>query len=187
MAYSPNGLYLATGSDDYSVAIWDVATGERVLHTLTGHGGYVRIINWSSDSKMIISGALDNVIRIFDVETGISLCEPLMGHKGYLSALSFRSSLHGNEPEVVSGALHLFSFVCQFIDSPSASLDGTVRVWELRKGFFKAQTFSGFHGDWVCLHVPTSATSSLLSRYTLFHSLPSTISLLPVAMMVSWS
>ena len=68
---------------------------------------------------MIISGALDNIIRIFDVETGISLCEPMMGHKGYLSSLSFRSPLHGSEPEVVSGALHLFSFVRQFIDSTS--------------------------------------------------------------------
>ena len=48
--------------------------GKRVLHSLTGHGEYVRIINWSSDSKIIVSGALDNVIRVFDVETGISLC-----------------------------------------------------------------------------------------------------------------
>lgn len=79
----------------------------------------MRIVNWSSDSKMIVTGALDNVIRIFDVETGIPLCEPLMGHKDYLRSLSFRSSLHGDEPEVVSGALHLFSLVHQFLDSPS--------------------------------------------------------------------
>jgi WD40 repeat protein len=79
----------------------------------------VRVVNWSPDSRMIISGALDNVVRIFDVETGDLLCEPLMGHKNNLTALSFRPSLHGDEPEVVSGELHLSSFVHRSIDFPS--------------------------------------------------------------------
>ena len=68
---------------------------------------------------MIISGALDNVVRIFDVETGDLLCEPLTGHKNNLTSLSFRSSPHGDEPEVVSGELHLPSFLHQLIDIPS--------------------------------------------------------------------
>jgi WD40 repeat protein len=111
----------------------------------------VRVVNWSPDSKRIISGALDNVIRVFDVETGTLLCEPLTGHKNNLTALSSRPSLQGGEPEVVSGALHLFSFIHQSTDPPlSASLDGTVRVWALRMtGFIKTQTFSGYHRDWV--------------------------------------
>jgi hypothetical protein len=54
---------------------------------------------------------VDNVIRIFDVETGALLCEPLTGHKGNLSALSLLSSRKGDEPEAISGALHLFSFI----------------------------------------------------------------------------
>ena len=100
--YSPNGLYLATASDDYTVAIWDVATGERVFHTLTGHGGYVRLVNWSPDSKRIVTAALDNVIRIFDVETGILLCE-VIAHKNSVTALSMRTSLYSDDPEVISG------------------------------------------------------------------------------------
>jgi WD40 repeat protein len=73
----------------------------------------VRVVNWSPDSKRIISGALDNAIRIFDVETGTLLCEPLTGHKNNLTALSLRPPLQGDEPEVVSGALRLFSFAHQ--------------------------------------------------------------------------
>jgi WD40 repeat protein len=107
-------MYLATASDDYTVAIWDVATGEHVLQTLTGHGGYVRVVNWSPDSKWIISGAMDNAIRIFDVETGALLCEPLTGHKGNPSAVSLRSSRQGDEPEAISGASHLFSFLLRY-------------------------------------------------------------------------
>ncbi|KAI0296962.1 WD40-repeat-containing domain protein [Multifurca ochricompacta] len=133
LAYSPNGLYLATASDDYTVAIWDVATGDRVFHVLTGHGGYLRVVNWSEDSKKIVTGALDNTIRVFDVDTGTLLCEPLTGHKGSPTAVTFRSSSHSDDLEVVS-----------------AGLDGTIRVWGLQmKNFVKTQTFSGYHNDWI--------------------------------------
>ena len=106
IAYSPNGLYLATASDDYTIVIWDVATAERVLNIPGLYGGYVRLVNWSPDSKTIACASLDNVIRIFDVQTGTLLCEPLMGHNNNLTALSMRSSLHGDDPEVVSGMWH---------------------------------------------------------------------------------
>jgi WD40 repeat protein len=69
-----------------------------------GHGGYVGLVNWSPDSKKIVSAAQDNVIRIFDVETGSLLCEPFLSHKNNLTALSMRSSMHSDDPEVVSGA-----------------------------------------------------------------------------------
>ena len=62
------------------------------------------LVNWSPDSKKIVSAARDNVIRIFDFETGSLLCEPFLGHKNNLTALSMRSSLHSDDPEVVSGA-----------------------------------------------------------------------------------
>ena len=71
----------------------------------------MRVVNWSPDSKWIISGAVDNVIRIFDVETGALLCEPLTGHKGNPSAVSFRSSRQGGEPEAISGAFLLFGLL----------------------------------------------------------------------------
>ncbi|KAI9459860.1 hypothetical protein BJY52DRAFT_1364640 [Lactarius psammicola] len=135
LAYSPNGLYLATASDDRSVAIWNVASGERTsqFHILTGHGGYLRCVNWSPDSKKIVTAAEDYLIRVFDVETGTLICEPLSGHKSTLTSVRFRSSSKGDEPEVLS-----------------ASLDGTVRIWGLMiKGFTKIQTFADSHSDWI--------------------------------------
>ncbi len=105
LAYSPNGHYLATASDDYRVAIWDVVSGERMLHVLTGHGGYLRCVNWSADSKKIVTAALDNLIRVFDVETGALVCEPLSGHKSAVTSIGFRLSSNGNEQDIVSGAL----------------------------------------------------------------------------------
>jgi WD40 repeat protein len=85
------------------VAIWDVATGERVFNTLIGHEGYVRLVNWSPDSKRIITADEENVIRIFDLETGISPCEPLIAHKNKLTSISIRPSQSSDDPEVISG------------------------------------------------------------------------------------
>ena len=85
------------------MAIWDVATGERVFNTLTGHGGSVNLVNWSPDSKRIVTAAQENLIRIFDVETGIPLCDPLIAHQSYLAAILMRPSLHSDDLEVISG------------------------------------------------------------------------------------
>jgi len=103
LAYSPNGLFLATASDDRTVVIWDLATEKRALHTLTGHEGHVRAISWSSDSQRVVTGSLDNAIRVFDVETGALVCEPLTGHTDTLTAVAFRSSSLHHDEEVLSG------------------------------------------------------------------------------------
>lgn len=78
-------------------------TGTRELHVLTGHKGYVRVVNWSPDSKWIVTGAQGNTIRIFDVETGSLVCKPLTGHTSIPTMLTFRSSLLHHEVEAVSG------------------------------------------------------------------------------------
>lgn len=79
-----------------------MTTGTRESHVLTGHRGFVRIVNWSSDSKWIVTGARDNTIRVFDVETGALVCNPLTGHTSVPTMLTLRSSSPHHD-EVVSG------------------------------------------------------------------------------------
>lgn len=61
------------------------------------------VVNWSPDSKMIVTGARDNTIRVFDVETGSIVCKPMTGHTSTPTMLSFRSSSLHDDFEVVSG------------------------------------------------------------------------------------
>lgn len=84
-----------------------------MFHVLTGHTGYLRCVNWSADSKKVVTAALDNLVRVFDVETGTLICEPLSGHKSTLTSVAFRSFLNGDEPEVLSGAFSLSPFLSQ--------------------------------------------------------------------------
>ena len=64
----------------------------------------MRVVNWSPDSKSIVTGARDYVIRVFDVETGSLICQPLTGHSSIPTLLAFRSSSL-NLDEVVSGMI----------------------------------------------------------------------------------
>jgi len=44
--------------------------GGRQVHTLTGHSGPVRSVDFSPNGKRVVSGSNDNRVKIWNVETG---------------------------------------------------------------------------------------------------------------------
>ncbi len=64
VAFSPDGKWLLAGHDDYTVSVWEVATGEQKV-TLRGHESPVRTIAFSPDGKLIATGSDDETIRIW--------------------------------------------------------------------------------------------------------------------------
>ncbi len=57
---------VASGSEDQSVSIWNIETGEE-LAVLRGHEFTVGALTFSLDDKVLISGAGDETIRLWDV------------------------------------------------------------------------------------------------------------------------
>ena len=124
IAFSPDGMAIASGSADRTIKLWDVATGETIA-TLEGHRGGVNAIAFSPDGRMLASGAWDNTVRLWDIEmrTNIATFE---GHTDWVNSVAF--SLKGTT--IASG-----------------SGDQTVKLWDVST-WETIATFEG-HTDWV--------------------------------------
>ncbi|ORY36987.1 WD40 repeat-like protein [Rhizoclosmatium globosum] len=111
VAFSPDSRTVVSGSEDQTVKLWSVETGECVK-TLAGHSLSVRSVAFSPDSRTVVSGSEDQTVKVWSVETG-ECVKTLAGH-----SLSVRSvAFSPNSRTVVSG-----------------SEDQTVKVWSVETG-----------------------------------------------------
>ena len=67
VSFSPNtnGTKVASGSDDNTVKLWDVMSGE-CLQTLEGHSHRVNSVSFSPDGTKVATGSFDNTIKIWE-------------------------------------------------------------------------------------------------------------------------
>jgi WD40 repeat protein len=57
---------LASGSEDTTIKLWNVASGQ-LLRTLQGHTTPVYSVAFSPDGRTLASGNQDNTIKLWDV------------------------------------------------------------------------------------------------------------------------
>lgn len=111
VAYSRDGRYAFSGSDDNTVQVWEVANG-RCLRELEGHTNRVWSVACSPDGGLALSGSSDRTVRVWGVATGACL-RVLKGHTDRVESVAYS----------LDGSLAL-----------SGSSDQRVRVWEVASG-----------------------------------------------------
>ncbi|KAG8714280.1 hypothetical protein FRC09_017797 [Ceratobasidium sp. 395] len=122
VTYSPDGAYIASGSSDYTVRIWDARNGQPVGQPLEGHKDAVSSVAYSPNGSHIVSGSWDTTIRIWNARTGQAIGQPLEGHMDKVRSVAY-------SPDGAYIA--------------SGSIDKTVRIWDAHSGQPIDQPFQG--------------------------------------------
>ena len=130
ITFSPDGRILASGDSSGKIILWHLGahnqkpTLPRLLRfftgnkptkaknkhenpTLTGHTLPIKALDFTTDSKKLVSGSRDGTAIVWDVETGKPLFI-LTGHTGFISGLRFLE----DGKTLISGGN-----------------DGTIRLW----------------------------------------------------------
>ena len=86
VSLSADGKWLATGSQDSTARLWEVATGKEV-RAFRGHQSWVTSVALSGDGKLLITGGGDKTARLWEVATGREL-QVFRGHSKEVTSVS---------------------------------------------------------------------------------------------------
>jgi len=67
VAFSPDGKYVLTGSDDTTAKLWDAATG-AVVRNFLEHTDGVYGVAFSPDGKHVLTGSWDGTAKLWDTD-----------------------------------------------------------------------------------------------------------------------
>ncbi|KAG5446828.1 Lissencephaly-1 [Clonorchis sinensis] len=106
---STSTVFLASGSRDRSIRLWDVNTG-MCLFELIGHDNWVRQLVFHPQGRLLLSASDDKTVRVWDLKN--RRCQKtLEAHSHFVTTLD----VNRIAPVVITG-----------------SVDQTVRIWDCR-------------------------------------------------------
>ncbi|XP_068236642.1 WD repeat-containing protein 3 [Palaemon carinicauda] len=109
LTWDPQGMRVASGSNDGEIVVWDVVS-ERGVVRLKGHKGRITRLRFLQHRSVVVSSCIDSFIKFWDIETHHCF-RTLSGHRAEVRDFV----LLKNDTKLVAG-----------------SLDAELRVWSLR-------------------------------------------------------
>ncbi len=146
IAISPDGKTVATGSEDTTVKVTDLATRHSV--TLRGHDTGVQTVAFSPDGSKLLAAAFDTTVKVWDLASATATSLP---HTGHIAGARFshdsRRLFTATDDkvriwELATGDVRVFDYpnIVAFDVSPdetqvvAGTSEGRVVVWDLAAG-----------------------------------------------------
>lgn len=109
IAICPVSNWIAVGSTDGCIGIWDIVTGAK-LQSFRGQLKGVTALSFNHDGSMLISGSIDKTVILWDVKNGNEL-QRYDAHAGTVNAV-----IHDRHSDSII----------------SCGADKTIKIWSLR-------------------------------------------------------
>ncbi|XP_049937388.1 notchless protein homolog 1 [Schistocerca serialis cubense] len=122
---SNGGERLVSGSDDFTLFLWQPESNKKPVARMTGHQQLINDVKFSPDARIIASASFDKSIKLWDGLTG----KYLTSLRGHVQAV-YQVAWAADSRLLVSG-----------------SADSTLKVWNLKSG--KLQIDLPGHADEV--------------------------------------
>lgn len=104
------GERLVSGSDDFTLFLWNPEQDKKPLARLTGHQQLVNDVKFSPDGRILASASFDKSIKLWEAKTG-----------------KFIGTLRGHVQ-----AVYMVSFSVDSRLLVSGSADSTLKLWDLK-------------------------------------------------------
>eukprot|EP01112_Ceratiomyxa_fruticulosa_P011665 TRINITY_DN3187_c0_g1_i1.p1 TRINITY_DN3187_c0_g1~~TRINITY_DN3187_c0_g1_i1.p1 ORF type:complete len:479 (+),score=89.51 TRINITY_DN3187_c0_g1_i1:121-1557(+) len=104
------GERLFSGSDDFTIYLWNPEVSNKPITRLTGHQQPINLLSFSPDGRLLASASFDKSLRLWDGTTG-KFIATLRGHVGAVYQVCWSS----DSRLLVSG-----------------SKDSTLKLWDVR-------------------------------------------------------
>ncbi|BBD60768.1 WD-40 repeat-containing protein [Nostoc sp. HK-01] len=169
LAFSPDGKFIASGSSDSTVCLWNIIDNPTAQFLL-GHEQEVNCLAFSPDGKFIVSGSIDGILCLWDLQANL-MTQPWQGNEEGIIAVAFSS----NSDSIISvgfdGTVCLWDLEGNVITQPwrghkegvisvtfspngdsiiSVGFDGTVCLWDL-EGNAITQPWHGHEAKIICI------------------------------------
>ncbi|KAF9013929.1 WD40-repeat-containing domain protein [Cyathus striatus] len=123
------GLYVASGSRDKTIKLWDVQTGQ-LLRNLPGHDNWVRALAFHPSGKYLLSSSDDKTIRVWELSTGRCV-KTVEAHGHFVSTLAWgrQTTAGGSDEKKVNGAEASANSEKLVNVVATGSVDQTIKIW----------------------------------------------------------